>query len=76
MNGYRKLATDVLLMAIADAEFSGPARTKAQEHQLMESIDARRFLCGNSRILQFWCAVADVHPDDMRGLAKQKDWCR
>lgn len=57
---YKRLAAAVLEAALSDAK---------GKPNLLQTIDARRFLSGNSPLLEHWCRLIDVRPDQLRELA-------
>lgn len=61
---YKRLAVAVLEAAIQDA--------KGKPNSL-QTIDAQRFLSGNSPLLQHWCRLIDVRPDHVRDLANGQE---
>jgi hypothetical protein len=65
---YKRLAVAVLEAALIDA--------KGKPNSL-QAIDARRFLSGNSPLLEHWCRLIGVHPEKVRELANgRKDSAR
>jgi len=63
---YKRLSSAVLNLAFADAE---------RRPCCHECFEARRFLCGNSEPLRFWCRWLNVHPDWIRAEARDRGWC-
>ncbi|MFQ5932673.1 MAG: hypothetical protein ACE5MM_09705 [Nitrospiraceae bacterium] len=61
---YKRLAVAVLEAAIQDA--------KGKPNSL-QTIDARRFLSGNSPLLEHWCRLIDVRPDQVRELVNGRE---
>lgn len=62
---YKHLAAAVLQAALRDANGS-PASPNTTE--------ARRFLSGNSPLLQHWCRLANVSQAQLLALARRRRW--
>jgi hypothetical protein len=60
---YKRLAAAVLEAALRDAKGNPTSPS---------TIDAHRFLSGNSPLLQHWCHLIDVRPDQVRELANRR----
>lgn len=57
---YKRLAAAVLEAALLDA--------KGKPNSL-QTIEARRFLSGDSPLLEHWCRLINVRPEQVRALA-------
>lgn len=65
---YKRLAVAVLEAALSDAQGNPNS---------LQAIDAQRFLSGNSPLLEHWCRLIGVHPDQVRELVNgRKDSAR
>ncbi len=67
-SAYKRLASSVIRLAFHDAQ-KKPCSGD-------DCMDARRFLCGESWALRFWCHWLNVHPDRIRAEAQSRGWCR
>lgn len=63
---YKHLASSVIELAFHDAE--------QKTCSAVESMAARRFLSGNTWLLQLWCLWLDIHPDRIRAVAARRGW--
>jgi len=63
---YKHLASSVIELAFHDAELKTCSAA--------ESMAARRFLSGDTWLLQLWCRWLDIHPDRIRAAAGRRGW--
>lgn len=60
---YKRLAQAVIRLALVDAQKRDST-----------GINAQRFLCSESEVLRFWCQWLNVHPDQVRKMARRRGW--
>lgn len=63
---YKRLASSVMGLAFNDAE--------KKACSALECIAARRFLSGDTWLLQLWCRWLNIHPDRIRAAAGRRGW--
>ena len=63
---YKHLASSVIELAFHDAELKTCSAA--------ESMAARRFLSGDTWLLQLWCRWLNIHPDRIRAAAGRRGW--